>query len=191
MDKEAPFVSSNTPKKKNTLIRNLIIAGAGIVLVAVGLILYFSLVKPAETVVEAPDTIYEGEFYDASSKTLMLFPTKTREDVKTIEIKNKVDHYYLDAYVDPDYVKFPFQGGNIFLEKNSLMDIQNDLTLSLKNTSASISYLVNKECSEFYLSSYGLDNDNRTSIVYDDGENSYNMYYWFTGDVGYEVEWDS
>ena len=26
---------------------------------------------------------------------------------------------------------------------------------------------------------------------YDDGENSYNMYYWFTGDVGYEVEWDS
>ena len=26
---------------------------------------------------------------------------------------------------------------------------------------------------------------------YDDGENSYNMYHWFTGDVGYKVEWDS
>ena len=55
MDKEAPFVSSNTAKKKSTLVRNLIIAGAGIVLVAVGLILYFSLVKPAEKVSEAPD----------------------------------------------------------------------------------------------------------------------------------------
>ena len=78
MDKEAPFVSSNTAKKKSTLVRNLIIAGAGILLVAVGLILYFSLVKPAETVVEAPDVVYEGEYYDSSTKTLMLFPTKTR-----------------------------------------------------------------------------------------------------------------
>ena len=176
MDKEAPFVSNSTAKKKSTLIRNLIIAGAGIVLVAVGLILYFSLVKPAESVVEAPDVVYEGEFYDSSTKTLMLFPTKTREDVKTIEIKNKADHYYLDAYVDPDYVKFSFQSGNIYLEKNALMDIQNDLTLSMKNTSASIAYLINKECSEFYLSSYGLDEENRTQIVYNDGENSYVFY---------------
>ena len=176
MDKEAPFVSKDTAKKKSTLVRNLIIAGAGIVLVAVGLILYFSLVKPAETIVEAPEVIYDGEYYDSTTKTLMLFPTKTREDVRTIEIKNKSDHYYLDAYVDPDYVKFPFNDGNIYMEKNSLMDIQNDLTLSLKNTSASLSYLVNKECSEFYLSSYGLDEENRTQIVYDDGENSYVFY---------------
>ena len=176
MDKEAPFVSSNTAKKKSTLVRNLIIAGAGIVLVAVGLILYFSLVKPAEKVSEAPDVVYDGEYFDSTTKTLMLFPTKTREDVRTIEIKNKSDHYYLDAFVDPDYVKFPFKDGNIFLEKNSLMDIQNDLTLSLKNTSASISYLVNKECSEFYLSSYGLDEENRVQIVYKDGENEYVFY---------------
>ena len=50
-------MNNNPAKKKNTLVRNLIIAGVGVLLVAVGLILYFSLVKPAEKVVEKP--IYE------------------------------------------------------------------------------------------------------------------------------------
>ena len=189
MDKEAPFVNNNPAKKKNTLVRNLIIAGVGVLLVAVGLILYFSLVKPAEKVVEKPDVVYDGEYYDSSSKTLMLMQPRTREDVKTIEIKNKSDHYYLDAYVDPDYEKFTFEGKNIFLDRNALMDIQEDLTLSLRKTNSSISYLVNKECSEYYLTSYGLDKENRKEITYKDGDNSYVFYLgsYLELDNGYEI----
>ncbi len=92
---KALFTKSDVEKTSLQKTARFAIIAAAIVLV--GLIVYFAIVAPLLHAEEnfIPE-LFEGEVYNGA---LYMLPTYTRDQIKSIEIKNDVDHYTMVAYL--------------------------------------------------------------------------------------------
>ena len=94
---KALFTKSDVEKTslQKTARISIILAGIAIV----GVIVYFAIVAP---LLVPPDEVipdlYEGEVYQYGA--IYMLPQYDRTDIKSVEIKNSVDHYKLNAYTN-------------------------------------------------------------------------------------------
>ncbi len=152
--------------KKTVLARNITIFVAALVLVIGAILIYFLWVKPASKVVKGPDYLYDGEYFDSSSSSLVVFNEHPRDEIKTVEIKNKKDHYYLDAFLEEGYSRFDLGDTIIYTPNEALDDIINDKDHTLDRSTSKGSYVLLDNISKEYLSTYGLDDGQAKTIKY-------------------------
>ena len=94
---KALFTKSETPKTSLQKTARFSIILAAVVLV--GLIVYFAIVAPILNAKEnyVPE-LFEGEVYQSGS--IYILRTYDRSEIKSIEVKNDLEHFKLNAYTD-------------------------------------------------------------------------------------------
>ncbi len=92
----ALFKKSDT--EKTSLQKTARFAIIAAVIAIIGTIIYFTVVSPLLHQSEnyVPE-LFEGEVYSGNS--IYILPTYAREQIKSIEIKNDIEHYKLNAYI--------------------------------------------------------------------------------------------
>ncbi len=105
---KALFTKSDVEKTslQKTAIVSIILAAV----VIVGLIVYFAIVAPLLRVGEnyVPE-LFEGEVYKSGS--IYILPTYERDQIRSIEVNNKLEQYKLNAYTDDTgSIQFAIEG---------------------------------------------------------------------------------
>lgn len=163
--------------KKTVLARNITIISVALALVLASILIYFVWVKPATEKNKGPEKLYDGEYYDKSSDSLVAFNEHGRDEIKTIEIKNKNDHYYLDAFLEEGYSRYEVEPNILYIPNQAFEDIINDENHTLNRTNDSGSYVVMNNVNEDYLSTYGLEKNKAKELIYKDSNGkSYTFY---------------
>ena len=123
----------------------------------VGLIVYFAVVAPLlKSGDEYIPELFDGEVYEYSS--IYILPVREREEIKSVEIKNSVDHYKLTAYkTDTGATSFFIEGSeHITLNGETLSSLLADVRVLITNSPAG-QERVTTTATEKDLAHYGLD----------------------------------
>ena len=152
---KALFTKSDTPKTslQKTAIISIILAAVALV----GVIIYFAIVAPLLNAREnyVPE-LFEGEVYQGNS--IHILRLHDRSEIKSIEVKNDIEHYKLNAYLDDSgATQFEIEGHedmSLSLQKVSyfLGDVRNLVTNSPAGQER-----VTTTATEEDLKHYGLD----------------------------------
>lgn len=153
---KALFTKSDVEKTslQKTARISIILAGIAIV----GVIVYFAIVAP---LLVPPDEVipdlYEGEVYQYGA--IYMLPQYDRTDIKSVEIKNSVDHYKLNAYTNESTgeILFNIEGKEDYAVSAQLIaTILGDVRILITNSPTG-QLRVNEVATEEDLKNYGLD----------------------------------
>ena len=144
----------------------------------VGVIVYFAVIAPLLNQQEeyVPE-LFEGEVYQYSA--IYILPVYERTEIKSVEIKNSLEHYKLNRYTKEDEsLSYQIEGSeHIVINEEALATLLADVRVLVTN------YIpgqerVNVTATEQDLVNYGLDEASDPAwfeVVLDDG-NSYRVY---------------
>lgn len=153
---KALFQKSDVEKTslQKTARISIILAGIAIV----GVIVYFAaiapLLVPADEII--PD-LYEGEVYQYGA--IYMLPQYDRTEIRSVEIKNSLDHYTLNAYTNESNgeILFNIEGNEEYAVSAQLIaTILGDVRILITNSPTG-QLRVNEMATEENLASYGLD----------------------------------
>ncbi len=152
---KALFTKSDV--EKTSLQKTARFAIIAAVIVIIGLIVYFAIVSP---ILHAEENfvldLFEGEVYNSGS--LYMLRTYTREEIKSIEIKNDVDHYTLNAYLsDSGDTHFEIEGHEDTALSTQQVSYFITAARNLITNAPSGQARVNEKATAEDLKSYGLD----------------------------------
>ena len=167
-------------KNKSTLFRNILIASIAVVLVAILFIVYFVWVKPAAAKNKGPAVLYDGEYYDKTTDSLLIFPEHSREEIKTVEVKNENGTYWLDAYNEEGFTRLDLGDKVVYVKTESLENVIKDTEHKLERNTENGSFVILDGVSESYLSTYGLGSDKAKEVKFTSEDGS--TYSFFFGD---------
>ena len=157
----------NNVKNEKSLLKKLIIGIiAGLAVLAVGLIVYFAVAKPAEETSSRPEKMYEGEGFVDSSSVLLMFEEHERGDIESITVQNPRGKYTLAAHTEKDFSRFVLADRSIvYMKTADLAAIISDKSHNLPRESGATAYYVSGDVSRETLSSvYGIDPDGGETI---------------------------
>ena len=122
----------------------------------VGAIVYFSVIAPLLKTDEYVPDLFEGEDYLYSS--IYILPIYERSQIKTIEIKNSLDHYTLDRVTNESgTITFKIRGSeHIVISEESLSALLADVRILITNSPAGQERVTTTATQED-LVHYGLD----------------------------------
>lgn len=152
---KALFTKSDVEKTSLQKTARISIIFAAVALV--GVIVYFAVVSPLLNRVNnyVPE-LFEGEVYQHSS--IYILPEYARSEIKSVEIKNKLDHYKLQSYkAEKGSVSFQIEGSeHIGINEQTLASLLADVRVLITN------YIpgqerVNTMATQQDLANYGLD----------------------------------
>lgn len=173
---KALFTKSDVEKTSLQKTARISIIFAAIALV--GVIVYFAAIAPLLNLKNnyVPE-LFEGEIYQYSS--IYILPEYQREQIKSVEIKNSLDHYKLNAYkLENKSISFQLDGSeDIALDEQAVSALLADVRVLVTN------YIPGQErvtttATEADLANYGLDEASNPAwfeVVLNDG-NSYRVY---------------
>lgn len=171
--------------KKNTLSALIIASAVGVLALIIALIVYFAAVKPAVEKSGKPEDMLEGEYYEDSTSTYMMFPQKSRDDVKSIEIYNSTGRYVLKADVGESYRRFTLGGSSYYIDTAELVRIANDKDRVLEKTESGSAYIVSTSVSKEKLSDYGISADSTNTVSFEADGKSYEFIFGSSKDISY------
>ena len=153
---KALFQKSDVEKTSLQKTARISIIFAGIAII--GVIVYFAVVAPllvpADEIV--PD-LYEGEVYQYGA--IYMLPQYDRTEIQSVEIKNSLDHYKLNAYTteSSNEVLFNIEGNEEYAVSSQLIaTILGDVRILITNSPTG-QIRVNEMATEKDLANYGLD----------------------------------
>jgi len=145
--------------------------------VLVGAIVYFAAIAPLLRAGENyVPKLFDGEVYQ--NKSIYILRQYERSDIKSIEIKNKKEHYKLSAYESNGAILFAIDGNeHITLSNEQVSSLLGDVRVLVTNSPAGQDR-VNETATEEDLRHYGLDKASDPSwfeVTLTDGS-SYRIY---------------
>ncbi len=149
------FTKSDVEKTslQKTARISIIFAAAALV----GFIVYFAVIAPMLKNDEeyVPD-LFDGEVYQYNS--IYILPQRERSEIKSVEIKNEVEHYKLNAYTtEKGDVNFAIEGNEyITLSQEAVSALLGDVRVLVTNSPAG-QERVSTTATEADLANYGLD----------------------------------
>ena len=152
---KALFTKSDVEKTSLQKTARISIIFAAVALV--GVIVYFAVVSPLLNRVNnyVPE-LFDGEVYQYSS--IYILPEYARSEIKSVEIKNKLDHYKLQRYTtESGAVSFQIEGSeHIGINEQTLASLLADVRVLITN------YIPGQErvtttATQQDLANYGLD----------------------------------
>ena len=173
---KALFTKSEVEKTSLQKTARISIIFAAVALV--GVIVYFAVIAPLlnQTNDYVPE-LFEGEVYQYSS--IYILPIYERSEIKSVEIKNSLEHYKLNRYTKEDKtLSYQIENSeHIVINEETLSALLADVRVLITN------YIpgqerVNVTATEQDLKNYGLDEASDPAwfeVVLDDG-NSYRIY---------------
>ena len=173
---KALFTKSEVEKTSLQKTARISIIFAAVALV--GVIVYFAAIAPLlnQTNDYVPE-LFEGEIYQYSS--IYILPVYERSEIKSVEIKNSLEHYKLNRYTKEDKtLSYQIENSeHIVINEETLSALLADVRVLITN------YIpgqerVNVTATEQDLKNYGLDEASDPAwfeVVLDDG-NSYRIY---------------
>jgi len=173
---KALFTKSEVEKTSLQKTARISIIFAAIALV--GVIVYFAVIAPLlKQKDEYIPELFEGEVYQHSA--IYILPVYERSDIKSVEIKNSLEHYKLNRYTKEDKTtSYQIEGSeHIVINEEALSTLLADVRVLITN------YIpgqerVNVTATEQDLANYGLDETSDPAwfeVTLNDG-NSYRVY---------------
>lgn len=143
----------------------------------VGVIVYFAVIAPLIEAEEHPiPDLYEGEVYQNNS--IYILRQYDRSEIKSVEIKNKNEHYKLTSYEENGSILFNIEGSeHITLSYESVASLLGDVRVLVTNSPAGQDRVL-ETATEEDLRHYGLDEASDPSwfeVTLNDGT-SYRIY---------------
>jgi hypothetical protein len=122
----------------------------------VGVIVYFAVVAPLLKREEYIPELFEGEVYQNSA--IYILPMYERSQIKSVEIKNSLEHYKLNSVKsDSGQITFKIEGSeHININEESLAALLADVRVLITNSPAGQDRITST-ATEADLASYGLD----------------------------------
>ena len=152
---KALFTKSDVEKTSLQKTARISIIFACIALV--GVIVYFAVVAPLlKAKAEYVPELFDGEVYQYSS--IYILPIYERSDIKSIEIKNTLDHYKLNAVISEAGERtFEIEGSeHISLDGEALSALLADVRMLITNSPAG-QERISTTATQEDLAHYGLD----------------------------------
>ncbi|MBQ2988357.1 MAG: DUF4340 domain-containing protein [Clostridia bacterium] len=152
---KALFTKSDVEKTSLQKTARISIIFACIALV--GVIVYFALIAPLlKAKNEYIPELFDGEVYQHSS--IYILPVYERSQIKSVEIKNALDHYKLNSVKrDSGEITFEIEGSeHISIDANALSVLLADVRVLITNSPAG-QERVTATATQADLANYGLD----------------------------------
>ncbi|MBQ8496723.1 MAG: hypothetical protein IJ489_04610 [Clostridia bacterium] len=149
------FTKSDVEKTSLQKTARISIIFAAIAIVSI--IVYFAVVAPMlKADEEYIPELFDGEVYQYNS--IYILPQRERSEIKSVEIKNDVEHYKLNAYTaENGDVNFVIEGSEyISLSQEALSALLGDVRVLVTNSPAG-QERVTVTATEADLANYGLD----------------------------------
>jgi hypothetical protein len=143
--------------EKTSLQKTARIAIVFAVFAIIGLIVYFAVVAPMmKSDEEYIPELFDGEIYQYQS--IYILPQRERSEIKSVEIKNALEQYKLNAYVaDTGDINFAIEGSeHVALSHEAISSLLGDVRVLVTNSPAG-QERVSVTATEEDLRNYGLD----------------------------------
>lgn len=160
-------------KERSLLAKRIIAIAVAVALLAVGLILYFALAKPAEEALTRPEYLFDGEEYDELASILLMLPEHSRNDVESLTISNSKGTFTIKEHTEEGYSRFVLNGSTIvYMKTEDLLAVAEDTEHKLDDSDSSAKLVSDQVSGDVLFAKYGVDLEHGQKLSVDiDGKN--------------------